>query len=220
MVIALRGRHRAPAITAAVFITAISPTRADSTDDLWPLQLGNTWTTQMSINNSIVTQVVTVTRVTPGKDSSIASLEYRSGGTSVLKETYRSNAQGLFRLAGGADGSSKITPGLPILQYPMAAGGKWSWNGSITAKGKATSATAVMTSSGPETLKLPAGTFQAFKVHVDLTVLVGKRQVTYPNDYWFARGVGLVRQKATIGGTEIESSIIHYEIKPKQAGHP
>ena len=143
-----------PAI-ALTFVVWLSPnllaqTSADSTSNLWPFQVGNNWTFKTPNNGKVVTTVVTVTAVSAGKDSSTSTLEYRSGSSPVEKETYRFNAQGISRMISGVNGVSKIYPGLPIVQYPLSAGSKWYWNGTITTKGQTTAAAAKMTASGPE----------------------------------------------------------------------
>jgi hypothetical protein len=181
--------------------------------NLWPFQVGNTWTVRTNINGKPISNVVTVTAVTVGKDSSIATLESRTGSSPLHKETYRFNSHEISRLTTGVNGVSKISPGLPVIVYPLSAGSKWYWNGTITTKGKQLAAAAKMIASGPETLSLPAGKFQAFKVHVDLVVAAGKLRVTSPNDYWFAPGIGLVRQTATIGKTTYDSTLTQYKLQ-------
>jgi hypothetical protein len=101
----------------------------------------------------------------------------------------------------------------------MSAGNKWYWNGTITIKGKPLAAAAKMTASGPDAISLPAGTFQAFKVHVDLMVAAGRSRVRSSNDYWFAPGVGLVRQRATIGTATVDSTVTQYKLQ-QTPSHP
>jgi hypothetical protein len=153
--------------------------------------------------------------VSDGKDSSTAKLEYQSGSTLLEKETYNFNSHGISRLTSGVNGASKISPGLPIVQYPITAGTTWYWKGTITTKGKATAAAAKMSASGPETLKLPAGSFQAFKVHMDLVLVVGQRRISIPNDYWFTPGVGLVRRTATFGTSTVDSTLNMYKLQQR-----
>jgi len=197
----------------------LAQSTADSGTNLWPFQVGNSWTFQTPNKDKVVTTVVTVTGVVAGKDSSRATVEYRSGSSPLEIETYKSNALEITRLTSGPNGRSKIYPGLPIVHYPLMAGSTWYWNGTITTNGKRAEAAAKMTASGPEPVTEPAGKFQAFKVHMDLVFQVGQRKITIPNDYWFAPGVGLVRRSATVGNTTVVSSLMQYKL-PQAAPHP
>ncbi len=217
-------RRRLLQLIVLVLATGLSPSlfaqnTADAKSNLWPFQVGNNWTFKTPANGKVVTTEVSVTAVTASKDSSSATLEYRSGSPQIEKEVYRFNAHGISRTVSGVNGASKIYPGLPILQYPLSAGNSWYWNGTITTKGQATPAAAKMTASGPETINIPAGKFQAYRVHMELLIAVGKSKVSVPNDYWFAPGVGLIRRSATLGKTTIESALNQYKLQ-KPASKP
>ena len=57
-----------------------------------------------------------------------------------------------------------------------------------------------------------AGVFTAMRVHVDLEVAAGEQTAKVVNDYWFAPYVGLIKQKATIGGQAIEGVMTSYKL--------
>jgi hypothetical protein len=78
----------------------------------------------------------------------------------------------------------------------MAVGKKWEWSGTVEpADGPARKATALVRVTRRESIATKAGTFSAFRV--ELKLLVAGEGVT-PATYWFAPGVGLVKEYTAV----------------------
>jgi hypothetical protein len=185
---------------------------AKSAADYWPFREGSTWTIVATVGEKKVTQVITVTKVTTKDGKTRAELDYKTGGRSVQIETYEVDAASIVRISAGPNGANKLTPPLPVVQFPLTAGKKWKWKGEVAVGGSSLKATAQLTVGGSETVKTEAGSFRAMRVHLDLEVLAGEQTLKVPNDYWFAPGVGMVKQKATVGAQEIEGLMTSYKL--------
>jgi len=187
--------------------------------DYYPMTVGNTWTLDTTINGQVIPIVMTVTERTPAQaDGFAASIESRIEGRAIQIEVYRVNKTGVSRVSSGADGAGVLAPPFPVLKYPIAFDDSWMWKGTITTAGQAMPASARCSVSRPERVAVPAGTSQAIKVHVDLSVEGpdnSKAEVT--NDYWFAADVGMVKQVAHIGTNDVAGVMSSYHLQKDQA---
>lgn len=187
--------------------------QASGKQSLWPFAKGSSWVLATKIGAQNVDTTVTVKSVTQSGSSSTAVLEYFAQGIAQQMETYKWDAKGLWRLSSGPNSSNKINPPFPVISLPLKAGKKWSFEGTITQPRGAVDATATMTASGPETVRTPAGSFQAWKIHVDLAAGPKGQQMKVANDYWFAAGVGMVKQEASVMGTQVVGFLKSYRLK-------
>jgi hypothetical protein len=187
---------------------------AESAIDYWPMKPGNTWQLVISVGEKRVSQNVIVTKVTTIARGNEATLEYSIDGKVNQTEVYRRTAAGLYRVKAGPGSGGTISPPFPQLIYPIAAGKKWKWKGFINTQGTSIPAESELTVSGPTTVKTPAGTFRAIKIHSELVVgAKGQMQANLPNDYWFAPNVGLVQQRLPAGAQTIEGTLQSYKLK-------
>ena len=185
----------------------------DVATNYWPFKVGNTWTLETKVGGQTTTQVITVTKITQNGNNSDATLDYKVDDQVVQTEVYRFDSKGISRVSSGPNGMNKLTPPYQIVKYPMEADKKWAWKGKIAVKAEEYQATSEVSTSGPETLKLPSGVFKAIRVHAELTIMSSDGGKTLiPNDYWFAPGVGLVQQKAKIGASEITGVLTSYKL--------
>ena len=192
-------------------ISAITARAQDAAASYWPFKEGNTWTINTKIEDKTLIEILTVTKVTQQGTSSDATVEYKIDDKVIQTEVYRSDDKGISRVSSGA---GILNPPFPVVQYPMAADKKWKWTGTVNAGGKEFHGDSEISTSGPETLKLPAGEFKAIRVHSELTLtLEDGKKVAFPNDYWFAPGVGLVQQKAKLGNLDIFGELTSYKLK-------
>src|SRR5207247_11442310 len=114
------------------------------------------------------------------------------GTKKVRQETYEIESVGVRRSRGGAEGDIAIEPGIPVIKNPMQVGKSWDWSGTVEpASGPSRKATAKIKVTSKETIATQAGRFEAFRI--DLKLLVAGEDVT-PAIYWFAPGVGLVKE--------------------------
>jgi hypothetical protein len=188
-------------------------------ESFFPLTLGSSWTYQGKAGTQPLTMVATVSSVKQEGDISTAVLLWSQDGQTFKEETYLVSPTGITRSKSGAYGSSVLKPPIVVLPYPLTVGKKWTWKGDIsTVNVPSVSATSEGWVAEREQIKTPAGSFNTFRIDVSFTMDIAGKKIMSPSTYWFAPGVGLVKQMATSpqpGGTEIpiEASLIKYTIK-------
>ncbi len=99
----------------------------------------------------------------------------------------------------------------PVKQYlknPLGAGATWQWKGTGMMGVEIEEANQV---SGPETVEVPAGKFQAMKV--ETKVIQGGMPVT--KTYWFANWIGLVKSMTDTGSVKSTTELMDYSFKKK-----
>jgi hypothetical protein len=148
------------------------------------------------------------TRVQAGKAPGEFTVEYRRNGELVLRETYRAEADGVYRTAAGLEESGRIVPPMPVLRLPLAKGASWSWTGTLKLADLAIPGKASFKVGGIEQVKSPAGTFDAWPVVQTLTLAPpGTTPQVVNVTQWVAPGVGLVRTE-TRSGAEKTSTLL------------
>lgn len=186
---------------------------------------GAQWTylTQTEIRSRDVTQaatpkmgqeqVVVSGQKTIGKSTGTAFQVFQNG-KAFREEVLRLDDQGLSLVAAGiSSGSSAgdtmtITPGIPLVEFPIREGATTSWEGilrltknNVQAPGYAHSRV-----SGRETieLKLKSGVkkVEAYKVETMISTTVNRRPIYLYTARWFTPGMGMVRQ-IVISGTQV-----------------
>ena len=203
-------------LTLGIFFTAANAQNVlTGAADYWPFKEGNTWTLLTKVRDQQVDQVVTVVNIAKKDGKTEARLEYkfRQNGQTIQTEIYQSDSKSLSRIASGPNASGKISPPFPVVLYPLTDGKKWDWKGMITINGQEFKGVSKQTASGPENITSSAGTFKAMRVHVDLTVSSQGKDQKLINDYWFAPNVGLIKQKATLGGVEFDCALSSFKLK-------
>ena len=199
-------------LTVALIFGALTPSVSQAQSsalDYWPMKVGSTWKISMKAGGQTLVQDITVT----DNKNGVASLDYQMNGRTVQTEKYKISSKSISRLAAGAGGTSTLSPPVPIIQFPMKPGMRWKWKGTINVNGEISQASAVLSASKPVSLKTAAGTFNATKVHMTLTVAQKGSTMTIPNDYWFAPKVGLVKQEMTIMGNKVGGELVSYKMK-------
>ena len=214
---ALSNTRRAALAAAIVAGTAVLFTAGraapPANPDYWPMKAGNTWTYDATFGDKKMNQVAKVTSVKREGQATLATIEYATMGR-TFSETYRVTAQSVERTSSNmGQGDSQINPPIPIIKYPLTAGKSWTWSGTITVQGQPVQGRSSLSVTGPTTVKTAAGTFKAMRVHSSLTIEAQGQKLILPNDYWFAPGVGMVRQHATIGATKVDGTMRSYKLK-------
>jgi hypothetical protein len=181
--------------------------------DYWPMNEGSTWTFDTMIGNRKITQVIKVASVKQQGSARLATLEYAMG-QQISRETYQVTPQSVERVSSNmGGGDAPINPPIPIIKYPLTAGKSWTWTGTITTMGQKLNGRSKLTVSGPTTVKTPAGTFRAMRVHSALRVEAQGKKLDSPNDYWFAPSVGMVRQSTVLGNITLNGTLRSYKLK-------
>lgn len=101
---------------------------------------------------------------------------------------------------------AEFQPTKQFLKNPLTSGDSWQW------KGKGMMGLDIDESnvvSGPESVSVPAGNFQAMKVSTK--VVQGGAPVT--KTYWYAKGVGLVKSMTDTGSVKSTTELIEHPSK-------
>ena len=101
---------------------------------------------------------------------------------------------------------AEYQPTKQFLKNPLTSGDSWHW------KGKGMMGLEIDESnqvSGPETVSVTAGKFEAMKVMTN--VIQGGTPVT--KTYWYAPGVGLVKSMTDTGSVKSTTELLEYSGK-------
>ena len=101
---------------------------------------------------------------------------------------------------------AEYQPTKQFLKNPLMSGDSWRW------KGKGMMGVEIDESndvSGPETVSVPAGKFEAMKVMTK--VIQGGALVT--KTYWYAPSVGLVKSMTDTGSVKSTTELLEYSVK-------
>ena len=200
----------------ALLLLSASLCRANgqkSAADYWPMKVGNFWKFVIINNGERGYGTMKVTRVTKDAEGVIATITQTLEQSAGFTEKYRVSKQGIYRVATGANASIRLEPALPILKFPFKIGDEWDWSGKMTVAGQDSEAMGHVTVSGPETIKTPAGTYKAIKIHFLMTLDINGEKMELPTDYYLSPGVGLVRQIAQFGEMHIDGKLVRVKIK-------
>ena len=102
-----------------------------------------------------------------------------------------------------AGNKAEYEPTKQFLKNPLTSGASWHWHGKGMMGFEIDETNEV---SGPETVTVPAGTFEAMKVQT--IVVQGVAPVT--KIYWYAPGVGLVKSMTDTGSVKSTTELLEY----------
>jgi hypothetical protein len=97
-------------------------------------------------------------------------------------------------------------PGRQYLMNPLVAGKKWFWKGKGEIGQDITESNEII---GPETVKVPAGTFRAVKI----VSQVADGEAVLTRTTWYAEGVGLVKSMSEGRGLKYGWELSDYSFK-------
>jgi hypothetical protein len=177
--------------------------------DYFPLQVGDNWNYRSTTAD--------------GKQSDfnikVLSEEKENGNTLYLVETvstfqpihdWYSKANGwvlMHRQEYVKTGSkADYQPTKQFLKNPLASGDSWHWQGKGMMGVDIDESNQV---SGPETISVPAGKFEAMKV----TTKVIQAGAPVAKTYWYAPGVGLVKSMTDTGSVKSTTELLDYRTK-------
>ncbi len=176
--------------------------------DYFPMAVGNQWFMRATYENQIMTikMQVVAQHIVHGKTE--YTLDYHRNSTPCQREVYIGGKNGVYRTEGGPAGLFTVNPPIPMIEYPLVKGKKWRWSGVI----HGSHLTSDFHVIGPVQLKTPAGKFDTMKIQqtINITSQAGTSRVT--NIFWFAKGIGIVRQFANLGLTTIKMVLTKYHL--------
>lgn len=166
---------------------------------LFPLNVGSTWTYEVNATGAEQTGELQV--VVSGKENVDgvscfvlkAIGKKRTGITYVdvnEKGVYIKKVKGESPILGKMD--EALSSPIPLLEFPLAAGKTWSWSGNFKILLKQFTFKTSSQVAGKEKVKVPAGIFEAFKVHTKRFV---NGKLGGEETRWYAPGVGMVKSK-------------------------
>ncbi len=163
----------------------------------FPLSEGNQWVYREG-KRRITVKIVKHQEI---GDVTAALLEATESPEIATIEYVTANKQGIFRVKAG---KKEIAPPFCILQFPPQ--GETKWKVDSKCNGVRIRGNFHLKEEG---ITIPAGTYQTLKVSSE-DLMIGPQKIGLT--YWFAKGVGPVKQSVRIAGVEIvlvlENSIL------------
>ncbi|GAB4147559.1 MAG: hypothetical protein Tsb009_20840 [Planctomycetaceae bacterium] len=157
--------------------------------EYFPLAEGTQWE-YVTKSGKIVTQVVKHEEI---EGLMCARIEATLANNKKSSEYVRITKDGIYRIQAS---DRTITPPLRFLMLPVKVGATWQVESKtlgLTIKGT------FKVSKG--TVKVPAGEFQDVIICTSDDFMIADKKV--PHTYWFAKGVGIVKQVVKFGNQEM-----------------
>jgi hypothetical protein len=162
----------------------------------YPLKVGTTWT-YGSGDDRTTMKVVKHERV-GGRPTALVEVTNADG--SRLTENVAVNDAGVYRVAAGGH---RIDPPLLLLRLPPKPGGTWAVKSKVLDGEMAGTFT-----SRAARVKVPAGEYEAVTAESD-DLRMGDAK--FPIKYYFAKGVGMVKQVVKVGDEEVVLELEKFE---------
>jgi hypothetical protein len=162
----------------------------------FPLQVGTRWHflhDRAGIKTELIQEIVDVEK---SAGESLARLETIVNGEITFTEHLSSNARGFFRHRFNGE---RVTPPIRLVSFPIRMGEILE-----SEHRDATAAFQVTTRVGGDHVEVPAGKFRAIVVHLH----VRTKESGFFTTYWFAAGVGLVKQTVDDGERVVEMTLL------------
>ena len=169
--------------------------------DYYPLRVGNKWKFQMEVNGVNVAGSYEVAKIDQINGQALARIEVTLNGKATpTTEHLAISDKGIFR---HRVNGMEMTPPVCLLKYPVKLGE--TWTGKTKSAGEELDYTCRV--GKWENVEVPAGKFKAITLNISL-VQGGK---TIVSDYWFAAGVGIVKQEFDIAGVKGSMKLEKFE---------
>jgi hypothetical protein len=196
-----------------VFLTVASgaspqtPVGKKAPPDYYPLGEGTKWHYRVEVGGKTVQVTNQVAKVETIDGQPLARLETVVGeGQVTASEHLRTTPQGVFR---HRYNGIAVSPPLCLLKYPVKDGESWATDikiGGMQLKVRCRV-------GGAEEVEVPAGKYKAVTSDVE-TAVMGVKITT---KYWFAPGVGVVKQTANLGGQDVSLKLEKFEPAGKRS---
>lgn len=185
--------------------------KAPAARDYFPMRVGDSWTYRMVEGEAEYTLEVmsaekqangtTLYLLARNADEEIRWLSKTDGWVLLHRETYPRQEGMEVRYE---------TP-RQFLKNPLLPGAAWNWKGKGLMQSEVTETNRVI---GPETVRVPAGTFRAMKVISH----VSDQDSAVTKTYWYADGVGLVKWMTEGGQIKYGWELVDYSFKNRGRG--
>ena len=195
-------------------------TAGPASDNLFPAAKDTVWTYAGTAGSTPLNLTAKVTSSTTSAGKTTVVVQWLSNNQPMQDETYIVSATEVSRAKSGAYGNNVLTPPIPVIKYPMSVGKSWEWSGMMAMNGGQLKvpASAKLKVAAQEKVKVGSESLNCYKVDMSVTVTAQGQATTIPASYWFAPGVGLVKQSSTLPtpdgkGVVIEATATKYTIK-------
>ena len=194
--------------------SALSAILGVSHNSLFPAATGNTWTYRATFGGTSETTTETIQSATPAPDGQNVTLSVSGSTGAPITETFLFKDNGEITAAsitsgGVAASSSGVLFTIPTKEA-ILSGQSFTNTGTFSIPGASTSVTYTSTvvGGGTEHVSVPAGTFDAYKLN--LTISVNVPQAPAPTSFTevvdLVENVGVVRTHADFGDSVLVSS--------------
>ena len=182
---------------------ATAQEKTQESKSYYPLKAGNKWTYQIESDTAakgskLINQIAKIEKI---NGVSLSRLETTMKGRVAATEHLSVNEKGVFRdrVNGG-----EITPPICMLKFPIKKGSTWKVESKVGEE-----KLSVSCKSDEEEIEVPAGKFKTVKVVMDAEV-VGAG-IIVSTTYWFAQGVGVVKQHVNINSMQFTLLLEKFE---------
>jgi len=166
-----------------------APVKAQESRSYYPLKVGNKWTYQIESDTiakgtaKLTNQIAKIEKI---DEVPLSRLETTAKGKIVASEHLSINDKGIFR---NRYNGIEVTPPICMLKFPVKKGSSWKTESNVGDE-----KLKVSCKSDEEEIEVPAGKFKTIKVIMDAEVTGAG--IIVSTTYWFAQGVGVVKQHA------------------------
>lgn len=183
---------------------ATAQEKKQESKSFYPLKAGNKWTYQIdsdAVAKGSAKLVNEIAKMEKIDGVSLARLETTAKERVAATEHLSVNEKGIFRhrYNGG-----EITPPICLLKFPIKKDSTWKTE-SMAGKEKLS----VSCKSDEEEIEVPAGKFKTMKVVMDAEV--AGAGILVSTTYWFAQGVGIVKQHVNINSMQFTLLLEKFE---------
>lgn len=161
-----------------------------------PLATGNSWDMTASSQGKQNRDRVVVTGPVTTEGVTGIQVETQRGGKRWRREVYQADNK-TVRLAAMQDETSalmRLSPPIPLFEYPVREGGTTSWKGTFTLGKDTFPAQAYSRVSTREDVTTSAGRFKTARIDTVVIVLRPNGEIRFPMVRWLAPSVGFVRR--------------------------
>jgi len=182
-------------------VALLTTVASAASPDYYPLNVNDKWTYDVKAGDKELVVSASVAKIEKIDDKELARIDSEINGKVATTEHLTSNDTGVYRARyNGVD----FDPPVQILRYPIKEGETWDGE---TKAGSETFKYTVRVAKAKDEVEVPAGKFETVKVEIKLV----QNKQSVDSIYWFADGVGIVKQEASIQNTKLTLELQKFE---------
>lgn len=183
---------------------ATAQEKTQDSKSYYPLKAGNKWTYQIESDSvakgsaNLINQIAKIEKI---DGVSLARLETIAKGKVAATEHLNVTEKGIFR---NRYNGTEVSPPICILKFPIKKGSTWKTESKVGDE-----KLSVSCKSDEDEIEVPSGKFKTVKVVMDAEV--AGAGILVSTTYWFAQGVGIVKQHVNINSMQFTILLEKYE---------